>query len=640
MSGMEHPVQWTAPSPTWHTLTGTAATAPSPAFTRPTLLRFATDSFMDDYTGTLDVDPLRLAEFTARPETWRGPSGAVQPTAPAPLFARALQRRRLASERTATAVALAEPVVAEPPVLKLYQPSHQRYYLVAASLVCQLPGLPDRVVDSGQQERATFVLRRLIPKSGVKRPTADPSTADEYAYVTNAAGTGWQRVLPTAAGAVAPGEEQLPLFKSQFVGDDHKRRNVLAGLVPASRREAYMHASPMSDPVAALSGGGVLTPAALPQDARITLLQTQVTEPWRQLVTRAASAEQTQKAARSVLPSSGVPAAAVREATRRGVRQQIQTVSWYVLLDLAIYLEQHIPNAWRAINGTGGGVTAAEQALVSAIAATTFTRDSVTRTMKSVLPLIRARETQLEKVTGIYTEGSTAWPSELFSLATVRSSEQLDGTGGTAPSPVESVSGLSPDTLDSLVKAALPATAAGPVSAPPLTTRPVMAPGDAGWFVIRCAYERPRCGPLHPVLVSEPTEVFQLAGFFDPDAPARPIRIGLPVDVSPAGLRKFDKNTAFMVSDVLCGHIKRFKALSLGDLVLSVLPWPFHQDLPVNDGAPCSDGMMCSLSIPIITICALLLLMIIVSLLDFVFKWMPYFFICFPLPGFKAKDNA
>ena len=83
-----------------------------------------------------------------------------------------------------------------------------------------------------------------------------------------------------------------------------------------------------------------------------------------------------------------------------------------------------------------------------------------------------------------------------------------------------------------------------------------MAGGDPGWFVIRCVYERPECGPSAPPVVSDPTPVFQLAGFFDPDAPARPIRIGLPMDVSPAGLRKFDKNTAFMMSDLLCGQVQ------------------------------------------------------------------------------------
>jgi hypothetical protein len=48
--------------------------------------------------------------------------------------------------------------------------------------------------------------------------------------------------------------------------------------------------------------------------------------------------------------------------------------------------------------------------------------------------------------------------------------------------------------------------------------------------------------------------------------------------------------------------------------------------------------MICSLSIPIITICALLLLMIIVNLLDIIFRWVPFFLFCFPLPKFKGKD--
>jgi hypothetical protein len=150
---------------------------------------------------------------------------------------------------------------------------------------------------------------------------------------------------------------------------------------------------------------------------------------------------------------------------------------------------------------------------------------------------------------------------------------------------------------------------------------------------------------MTPPLVSDPSPVFQMAGFFDPDAPARPIRIGLPMDVSPAGLRKFDKNTAFMMSDLLCGQVQRMRGVTLGDLVRSVLPFPLHKDLSVPPAAPCSSGgasigMVCSLSIPIITICALILLMIIVSLLDIIFRWTPYFLLCFPLPGFKGKEGA
>ena len=72
---------------------------------------------------------------------------------------------------------------------------------------------------------------------------------------------------------------------------------------------------------------------------------------------------------------------------------------------------------------------------------------------------------------------------------------------------------------------------------------------------------------------------------------------------------------------------------------MSILPWPFHRDLDAPDKGPCSFGMMCSLSIPIITLCALILLIIMVSLLDMIFHWMPFFITCFPLPGLKAKKS-
>ncbi len=81
----------------------------------------------------------------------------------------------------------------------------------------------------------------------------------------------------------------------------------------------------------------------------------------------------------------------------------------------------------------------------------------------------------------------------------------------------------------------------------------------------------------------------------------------------------------------------------VADLVLSVLPWPFHKDLPQPDKTgPCKKGdvnagMYCSLSIPIVTLAALILMIIIVSLFDMFFKWVPYLFTCFPIPGFKGK---
>ena len=48
-------------------------------------------------------------------------------------------------------------------------------------------------------------------------------------------------------------------------------------------------------------------------------------------------------------------------------------------------------------------------------------------------------------------------------------------------------------------------------------------------------------------------------------------------------------------------------------------------------------GMICSFSIPIITICALILLLVIVIALNLVVFWIPFFKICLPVPGLKGK---
>jgi hypothetical protein len=655
---MEHPVQWTAASPMWPALTSAADPNVRRAFNAPSLLRFAADSFMDDFTAMLDVDPMRLGELAARPETWRGPAPSVTPTPAAPLFARALQRKRLAALRrtsaaattTSTAPTATLPSAALPPVLKLYQPSHQRFYLVCGSLVCQLPGLPDRAIDAGAQERATFVLRRLVPKPGVPLPTIDPGTADEYAFVAGPGGQGWRRIADAASrGSLIAGEDQIGLSPAAYRAEDGRRRKLLVGLVPVGKRETYLGAPSLD---AAPPTGGATAAASPPPDPRTTLLQKQVIEPWRQLVARAEAIEAILSKARDATSpkSDPLPTQQDREKTRREGREQIQTASWYLLLDIARFLEEHLPNVWSAVGGTAVSLSPAETSLVTTINGMSYTRNGVATPLRSMLAAIRTREAQLEAVTQPYSElAPGGWPPELFSLAPIRSTEQLSPipTDLSYPPPVEHLAGLTPSTLrtfvstfETRVAAALPAVATAPMPAAPIATRPVLAPGDRGWFVIRFVYERPHCGPLHPPLVSEPTEVFQLAGFFDPDAPARPIRIALPLDISPAGLRKFDKNTAFVMSDMLCGQFDRMKGLTLADLVLSVLPWPFHKDLPGSSAGPCPDGMIVTLSIPIITLCALILLIIIVTLFNMIFSWLPFFMTTIRVPGLKAKESA
>ena len=504
----------------------------------------------------------------------------------------------------------------------------------------------------------------------------------------------------TAAGGradvLAAGEEQLPLFGTNFTEDDGRRRRVWAGLIPTGKRESYMGAPA----IAGAGGGGGGTSQGEAQstvDPRMMPLWLQVTEPWKRLIEKSESARGMQTPVHNPLsPSQDEPLPGdAKVASTKTLREQIQTVSWYVLLDFGKYLEEHLPDVWQVVRGqqpeSSLANRQAELAVYNALKTTTLpaavagaltTQTLYPESMKVVPALYKAAnvpanlrdalkavvtfdanptaEERLESVAVSYdrdkpspsntSKPDPAWPTFLFPLA----DPSVVATAGPLPSvtldpdPKETAAqtaGRKVDRLAALVEAALPAQAPPPQSQLPLAAQRALDLRE-GWFVLRCVYERPECGPLDPPVVSAPTEPFQMAGFFDPDAPARPVRIALPLDTSPAGLRKFDKNTAFMISDMLCGQIERVKGLSLGDLIRSVLPWPLHKDLSVPDGGPCKSGagleigMICSLSIPIITLCALLLLFIIVFLLDIIFRWVPFFFICFPLPGLSAKKKS
>jgi hypothetical protein len=691
----EHPVQWTAPSPLW----AAAANATDPAvrqtFNRPAILRFASDTFMDEFLAMIENDPTQVSALVAKPETWRGPlppTTALATSLPQSSLARQLQRLRLVAERrrqgaaadvSATATSLATPQAG----LKLYQPAHQRYYMIAACLVCRLVGLPDRTVDTARQERVTFIVRRLVhPDPSQATPACDPDSCDEYALVQTPRGNVWRQITKANEGKgdmLIPGEEQLPLFAVHFRADDGHRRRLLAGLIPVGKREAYLGAAkdaaaqlPGTQPTGAGSGSGVS-----PTDPRMILLYTQATEPWKRLLERAEAVRVLHDGEPTAippdpppdpLPDPPAPTEGARHALLKTSREQIQTVSWYIVLDLVNYLKQYLPEVWKVVVGeqpegslgdpdalnllTALTGTIAHADLITALTSdgSIYTPEQVQPSLRHALQVVGAFEEALEDVTAPYDREpdltlppppGPAWPTWLFPLADPLTPAPLPPvTPSPTGTPVEAAQQRI-DHLAELVRLALPLEATTPMPVPALASQQLLEARD-GWFVLRCVFERPNCGPLEPPVVSLPTQPFQMAGFFDPDAPARPIRVALPIDTSPAGLRKFDKNTAFMVSDMLCGQIDRLKGLTLGDLVRSVLPWPFHKELSVPEKGPCTDpddpslslGMVCSLSIPIITICALILLMIIVNLLDVIFRWLPYFFICFPLPGFKAKE--
>ncbi len=620
------PVQWVTASPFWTGAAGADEASERATFRQPALLRFATDSFMQDFIAMLASNPAQITQLRARYETWRKP-GAVQEPPPRSLIE--LVRGRQNGTGLARPGLTRPAAITAPPAttqLKLYQPAHQRYYLVTGCLVCRVPGLPDRTLDIGNGERVSFVMRRLHPaQANITVDPGNPATYMEFAMVGSEGNGRWQPVA-RAHNDLLPAEEQLPLFPLHFVETDNRTRRLCAGLVPVGKREAYLGA-----PQATADGAGVVvTPGDIVDDQRTILSRSQVIEPWKSLIDQAERA-QVSTNLYTVIPKVPEPTTTEKTALQapllKNQRANLQLLSWYILLDFANYLQEYIPNVWEALGGENVTLTTGEAALLTALQA-----PQIKAGLGNALVQIVTFEKMLEAATTPYEgpPGDNGWPTLDFVLT--------DPTDTTTATSAEAAR-TRVEQLADLIKAALPSVATSPLPSLPLAARPIMAGTRDPWFVIHLVFERPHCGPLQPVVMSAATQPFQLAGFFDPDAPARPIRIALPLDTTPGGLRKFDKNTAFMISDILCGQLERVKHLSFGDLVLSVLPWPFHKDLDASKGEPCpdGDGKICSLSIPIITLCALILLIIIVSLLDIIFHWLPFFMLCFRLPKFKGK---
>lgn len=360
----------------------------------------------------------------------------------------------------------------------------------------------------------------------------------------------------------------------------------------------------------------------------------------------------------------------------------IRTGRWYTLLDMAAYLGANVPNLKRRALGkiAERRLSADEKAakkrlsnlkkndlslLVSAIGVADLsrTRMTIASSLADALVAVRAHQQALNSLTAQFDRSAPPpdavrtpvidplWPDFLFPLADPDTTLAMTRSV-VVPTISVNTRGLNGveiavarlNALADRVDALLPAPSIAPERQTDIGPTPLLNHQSAR-FVIRCVFERPDCGPLFTALVSKATRQIELAPFFDPDAPARPVRIALPMDISPASLRKYKKNAVFLISDMLCGKISNIKKMTLADLVLSVLPWPFHKDLPSPEPAgPCKSteaslGMFCSLSIPIVTLCALILMIIMVQLFDFVFRWIPYLFVCLPIPGFKGKDN-
>jgi len=662
----------------------------APVSGSPTLLRFDSDDFMDRLLATLADAPQTLPEFVARPESWQqlaAPTPAPALEAPQSAAAKALTRRRslLGFKRE---VLPALPPAAMP--LKLFQPVHQRFYVAAAHLVCELPGLPNRTTASG--DKSGMLLRRLLPNNREAAFVKVPGQPGRWHPVAN-------------ASQPLPGEEWLSVFPLTYTAPAGQPRKLLAGLVPAARHDDFRFAGIATAPA---------TPGAERAAELKALARMKIVAPWQGLIEKAQLARNAAEAASGEKPWS-VDATKLATATKLALiaaNDQLQEASWRLLQDINEFFDDVLPEVATGITAGSAsrpGVArvlarltsarwgaveraridhdptppqAAPPELVLSPQVLALDADDATTLLAALHKLGPARgaaSDELDRTELAFPAEPPAeppdvppsiWPLFSFPLAVATSGGALLGPfeAWTLPPPPPPPAPPPPplDIMElaqaqvALLLADIEAAIDEALGAGTLGAAASQAPSAARMaaelqatlaadtgpprYVLRFVHRRCDCGPLHPVVMSEPSEAFELAGFFDVDAPLRPIRIALPFDTSPGGLRKFGKNSAFIMSDLLCGQMKRVRRLGFGDLVLSVLPWPFHKDLSVPDGGPCGSGgtaptfgTICSLSIPIITIVAFVLLIVIATLLDLIFRWLPFLMVCFPVPGLKGK---
>ncbi len=479
---------WLQPSPLWQS---GPARARQPGFFRPQILEFRDDNF---------IDAAMTAAAARDTASFRAAAAAQDGSAP----------------------------------LKLYQPAHGRYYLVAAALTCRFPGFPEREIVAADGEGVFFVLRRYIDGA-------------EYGWVNKS----WQP-LDGNARRVLDGEERLTL--SPMPSSDG--RKVFAGYIPVASRESY--AVPPDALNAAMSPD---EKAKRPNgiDARIEDFEARFVTPLRNHVLADPS------------PTIQTPSV---------------DISVYILLNLWEFLATYIPDVAAALRGDAGAPGGAGSALMNVLAAQRLVSG---KDLASALGAVARQVDALDRA------GDAGVASLGFDASYDLRNAAIDL-----------------DAVEAAVTAALPAGA-------PSVQIPKQ--GGADTYAIRCVYARPQCAdPI--AAVSLPSVPFQLAAFFDADAPARPVRIVLPTDVSVAAMRKFNKGVTFIISDGLQKKINRLTGHERGVL----------KDPPEMGSENGGLAWMCSFSIQIIFIVAFFLLLMFVIILNIAFWWIAFFRICLPLP--------
>lgn len=507
--------------------------------------------------------------------------------------------------------------------LKLYQPFHDRYYLVTGSLVCRTAGVPDKTVVRKRGETVSFVLRRV--------EIQNDAIVKEEAWSEK---TGWSEPDPEALGK---NEEQHPLQPISICDGRIDRttgqpctRTLFYGLIPAGNRGKYANRVQVALP--GIDDDEELTDSQRLQkyyaeiedqssnavDYRLEDFDTRVLASWNQLLETPTSASEALKAAQR------------REATRT------------IFIDLGDFLARALPDIWQALKD-GDSLSGDQGALLDLLRDVGFPTSDPGTSLADVLDSISgfidnngAREYENPP-------SLTISPNYLFNL---RRSDPGGGFIGSfdpdvfpnGPSTPISEGGegaLSAAVRDALAEVSEPMQYAVDDDAAEEEAKNIVemirrfvvptrvnAEGQRvaeARYIIRLVYSYdPECPPI----LSAPSPDFALAKPFDPDAPARTVRMEMP-SIRPADLRKYAKGVGIQMSN------------DLRKVINDVHPGMLKGDAP-HDTASLSLDMICTFSIPIITLVAFIVMFIFLILFNIIFWWLAFIRICLPIPRMES----
>lgn len=574
-------IEWRTPAPLWATANG--------QIKEPQLLKLAGDNFLPDFLGAM--------------------AGAANGSGPAGFLG--------AQEH-----GFNDPDDLVGDTLKLYHPAHGRYYLVVGSLVCRQLGLPDRTVARQNGERTAFVVRRTVEVDGENQ---------EQGWVEEGEQRGWQPLVDGRGAPVAlrADEERLPLHPVQanlprpsngatpadpFALLAGGQRTLLYGYVPVGNREKYLDRRPATaaSPTALIQDFEQAvhdeSPLEAQYDFRLDDVTNRVLSPWRGLYN----------------PDT-TPLERLEGDENEERRNQF---SLYLILDLADFLNRYLPEVIAAISGgpalpAGSHRRALLQELQGVKIWVKRPENANYNTNLAMSSAIAELLPRIGLVEGVGEEPEDRYDVRPFTNPTnVASFDYLE------PRPFPGAPGTE-GRLHLLLRRALAETTS-PMNPSEqvveLLQKQVVidrstdteAPAETRYFV-RLVYEHDPCAPK----VSQPSQPFTFARYFDPAAPARNIRIELP-SIKPKDLRRYKKGVGMEMAPELRDVMNRVrKSMLEGD---DLLPDSISWDL----------GMICSFSLQIIFLVAFIVMFIFLIALNFIFWWLPFLKICFPIPVKKS----